>query len=108
MKSWNELITPEEKQRMSKYKRRETSHKASPSARILAELGTLYGWAAVRDALENNISPSLMLTLVKEGRHVHNIRLAEQYRMTFECITAAFSKNGDQRISRIIDQLGKE
>lgn len=93
---------------MSKYKRRETSHKASPSARILAELGTLYGWAAVRDALENNISPSLMLTLVKEGRHVHNIRLAEQYRMTFECITAAFSKNGDQRISRIIDQLGKE
>lgn len=108
MKSWDELITPEEKERMSKYKRRETTHKTPPSARILAELGTLYGWTAVQDALENNISPNLMLNLIKEGRHLHNIRLAEQYRLTFECLTSAFSKHGDQRISRIINDLGKE
>lgn len=108
MKSWDELITPQEKERMSKYKRTETVHKTAPSSRILAELGTLYGWEAVRDVLTNQISPNLMLNLVKEGHHVHNIRLAEQYRMTFECITAAFSKNGDQKISRIIDQLGKD
>ena len=108
MKSWDELITPEEKQRMSKYKRTETVYKTAPSSRILAELGILYGWPAVRDALENNISPNLMLNLVKEGRHLHQIRLAEQYRLTFECLTSAFSKHGDQHISRIIDQLGKE
>lgn len=108
MKSWDELITPEEKERMSKYKRKETTRKTSPSARILAELGTLYGWTAVRDALENNISPSLMLSLVKEGRHLHNIHLAEQYRLTFECLTSAFSKHGDQRISHIINDLGKD
>lgn len=108
MKSWDELITPEEKERMSKYKRKETTRKTSPSARILAELGTLYGWTAVRDALENNISPSLMLNLIKEGRHLHNIRLAEQYRLTFECFTSAFSKHGDQRISHIINNLGKD
>lgn len=108
MKSWDELITPEEKERMSKYKRKETTRKTSPSARILAELGTLYGWTAVRDALENNISPSLMLNLIKEGRHLHNIRLAEQYRLTFECLTSAFSKHGDQRISHIINDLGKD
>lgn len=108
MKSWDKLITPEERERMSKHKRKETTHKTSPSARILAEFGTLYGWEAVRDALENNISPSLMLNLVKEGRHLRQIRLAEQYRLTFECLTAAFTKHGDQKISRIIDQLGKE
>lgn len=108
MKSWDELITPEEKERMSKYKRKETTRKTSPSARLLAELGTLYGWTAVRDALENNISPSLMLNLIKEGRHLHNIRLAEQYRLTFECLTSAFSKHGDQRISHIINDLGKD
>ena len=108
MKSWNELITPEEKERMSKYKRKETTSKTSPSARILAELGTMYGWEAVRDTLENNISPSLMLNLVKEGRHLHNIHLAEQYRMSFECLTSAFSKHGDQKISRIVNDLGKD
>lgn len=108
MKSWDELITPEEKEQINKYKRKETTRKTSPSARILAELGTLYGWAAVQDALTNQISPTLMLDLVKEGRHLHNIRLAEQYRLTFECLTSAFSKHGDQHISRIIDQLGKE
>ncbi|UVM80023.1 MAG: hypothetical protein [Namikivirus ohi] len=108
MKSWDELITPEEKKRMSKYKRTETAYNTAPSSRILAELGILYGWPAVQDALTNQISPSLMLNLVKEGRHLHNIRLAEQYRLTFECLTNAFSKHGDQRISRIIDQLGKE
>ena len=108
MKSWDELITPEEKERMSKYKRKETTRKTPPSARILAELGILYGWTAVRDALENNISPNLMLNLIKEGRRLHNIRLAEQYRLTFECLTSAFSKHGDQRISRIINDLGKD
>lgn len=108
MKSWEELITPEEKERMNKYKRKETTRKAFPSARILAELGTLYGWTAVRDALENNISPSLMLNLIKEGRHLHNIHLAEQYRLTFECLASAFSKHGDQRISHIINDLGKD
>lgn len=108
MKSWDELITPEEKERMGKYKRKQTVHKTPASARILAELGTLYGWGAVRDALENNISPNLMLTLVKEGRRLRNIHLAEQYRLAFECLTSAFSKHGDQHISRIIDQLGKE
>ena len=108
MKSWDELITPEEQKRMSKYKRTEAAYKTAPSSRILAELGTLYGWSAVRDALTNQISPSLMLSLVKEGRHLRSIRLAEQYRCTFECLTSAFSKHGDQHISRIIDQLGKE
>lgn len=108
MKSWDELITPEERKRMSEYKRKETTHKTPPSAYLLAELGTLYGWSAVRDALTNQISPTLMLDLVKQGRHLHDIRLAEQYRLTFECLTSAFSRHGDQRISRIIDQLGKE
>lgn len=108
MKSWDELTTPEEKERMSKYKRKQTVHKTSTSARILAELGTLYGWEAVRDALENKISPSLMLNLIKEGRHLHNIHMAEQYRLTFECLTSAFSKHGDQKISRIINDLGKD
>lgn len=108
MKSWDEFITPEEKERMNKYKREETTHKTSPSARILAEFGILYGWTAIRDALENNISPSLMLNLIKEGHRLYNIRLAEQYRLTFECLTSAFSKHGDQRISRIISDLGKD
>lgn len=108
MKSWDELITPEEKERMSKYKRKETTRKTFPSSRILAEFGILYGWTAVRDALENNISPNLMLNLIKEGRRLSNIRLAEQYRLTFECLTSAFSKHGDQRITRIINDLGKD
>lgn len=93
---------------MSKYKRTETVYKATPSSRILAELGALYGWSAVQDALTNQISPNLMLNLVKEGRRLHNIRLAEQYRLTFECLTSAFSKHGDQKISRIINELGKD
>lgn len=108
MKSWDELTTPKEREQMSNYKRKETAHKTSPSSHLLAELGTTYGWEAIRDALENNISPTLMLNLIKEGRHLHNIRLAEQYRLTYECLTAAFSKHGDQKISRIINNLGKE
>lgn len=108
MKTWDELITPQERERMSEYKREETTHKTPPSSRILAELGTLYGWEAVRDALENNIPPNLMLDLIKQGRHLHNIHLAEQYHMLFECLTSAFTKHGDQKISRTINNLGKE
>lgn len=108
MKSWDSLLTPAEKQRMQKYKQQETKQHPTTSIRILAELGSLYGWEAIRDALENHIDPPLMLALIKEGRHLHQIHLAEQYRLTFECLTAAFTRHGDQKISRIINELGKE
>lgn len=108
MRSWDSLLTPAEKQRMQNYKRQETRQHASPSIRILAELGNLYGWEAIRDALENKLTPNLMLDLIKEGRRLHQTQLAEQYRLTFECLTAAFTKHGDQKISRIINELGKD
>lgn len=108
MRSWDSLLTPAEKQRMQTFKQKETRQHGSPSIRILAELGSLYGWKAIHDALENKLAPSLMLDLIKEGRHLHQIRLAEQYRLTFECFTAAFTKHGDQKISRIINDLGKD
>lgn len=108
MRSWNNLLTPAEKQRMQTYKQQETKQHTSPSIRILAELGDLYGWEAIHDALENKLTPNLMLNLIKEGRHLRQTHLAEQYRLTFECITAAFTKHGDQKISRIINELGKE
>ena len=108
MRSWDSLLTPAEKQRMQTYKQQKPKQHASPSIRILSELGSLYGWEAIHDALENKLTPSLMLDLIKEGRHLHQIWLAEQYRLTFECLTAAFTKHGDQKISRIINELGKD
>lgn len=108
MRSWDSLLTPNEKQRMQKYKQKEAKQHTSPSIRILTELGDLYGWEAIRDALENHIAPDLLLALIKEGRHQQQIHLAEQYRLTFECLTAAFTKHGDQKISRIINELGKD
>lgn len=108
MRSWDSLLTPTEKQRMQTYKQKEAKQHTTPSIRILAELGDLYGWEAIRDALENHIAPDLLLALIKEGRHIHKIRLTEQYKLTFECLTAAFTKHGDQKISRIITNLGKD
>mgnify|MGYP007001701259 FL=1 len=108
MRSWDSLLTPAEKQRMQTYKQQETKQHSPTSIRILAELGDLYGWEAIHDALENRLAPDLMIALIKEGRHHHQIHLAEQYRLTFECLTAAFTKHGDQKISRIINNLGKE
>lgn len=108
MRSWDSLLTPAERQRMQTYKRQETKQHSPTSIRILAELGDLYGWEAIHDALENRLAPDLMITLIKEGRHLRQIHLAEQYRLTFECLTAAFTKHGDQKISRIINELRKD
>lgn len=108
MQSWDSLTTPAEKQRMQTYKQQNTKQHTTPSIRILAELGTLYGWEAIHDTLTNKIDPTLMLNLIKEGRHQHQLHLAEQYQLTFECLTAAFTKHGDQKISRIINELRKE
>lgn len=108
MQSWDTLLTPAEKQRMQTYKQQKTKQHTNPSIRLLAELGNLYGWEAIHDTLENKLDPALMLNLIKEGRHQHQQHLAEQYKLTFECLTAAFTKHGDQKISRIITQLGKD
>ena len=87
MKSWDSLLTPAEREAMKNYKQKEAARKPLPSVHILAELGALYGWQAIRDVLENNVSPSLM---------------------TFDCIAAAFSKHGDRNINTIIKKLGKD
>ena len=108
MRTWDSLLTPAEKQRMQTYKQQETKRHTTTSIRLLAELGELYGWEAIHDTLENKLDPTLMLALIKEGRHQHQLHLAEQYRLTFECLTAAFTKHGDQKISRIITELGKD
>lgn len=108
MKSWDSLLTSAEREAMKSYKRKEAARKPLPSVHILAELGGLYGWQAIRDVLENNVSPSLMMKLLREGRRIRRRRLAEQYLMTFDCIAAAFSKNGDRRINAIIEKLGKD
>lgn len=108
MRSWNSLLTPAEKQRMQTYKQKETKQHTPPSIHLLAELGDLYGWEAIHDALENKLTPDLMISLIKEGRHLHRIHLAEQYQLTFECLTSAFTKHGDQKISHIITNLGKD
>lgn len=108
MKSWDSLLTPAEREAMKSYKQKETSRNRFASVYILAELGDLYGWQAIRDVLENNVSSSLMMNLLREGRRIRRRRLAEQYLMTFDCIAAAFSKHGDRRINAIIEKLGKD
>lgn len=108
MKSWDSLLTPAEREAMKSFRQKEAARKPLPSVRILAELGDLYGWQAIRDVLENNVSPSLMMNLIREGRRIRRRRLAEQYLMTFDCIAAAFSKHGDRRINAIIKKLGKD
>lgn len=108
MKSWDSLLTPAEREGMSKFKKLEAARKPLPSVRILAELGDLYGWQAIRDVLENNVAPDLMMKLLKEGRRVQRLKLADQYRMTFDSIAAVFTKHGDRKINAIIEQLRKD
>ena len=105
MKSWDSLLTPAEREAMKDYKHKEASR---PSVNILAELGDVYGWQAIRDVLENKVDPDLMMRLLREGRRIRRRRLAEQYQMTFNCIASAFSKHGDQRITSIINNLMKD
>lgn len=108
MKSWDSLLTPAEREKMRKFKKQEAERKPLPSVRILAELGDMYGWQAIRDVLENNVAPDLMMKLLKEGRRVQRLKLADQYRVTFDCIAAAFMKHGDRKITSIINNLGKD
>ena len=79
MKSWDSLLTPAEREAMKNYKQKEAARKPLPSVHILAELGCLYGWQAIRDVLENNVDSSLMMSLLREGRRIRRRRLAEQY-----------------------------
>jgi hypothetical protein len=108
MRSWDSLLTPAEREKMRKFKRQEQAHRQLPSVRILAELGDVYGWQAIRDVLENKVDSDLMMRLLRESRNIRRKHLADQYRMTFECVAAAFSKCGDRKINAIIEKLGKD
>lgn len=108
MKSWDSLLTPAERDKMRKFKKQEAERRPLPSVRILAELGDMYGWQAIRDVLENKVDPDLMMRLLRESRNIRRKHLADQYRMMFESIAAAFTKHGDRKINAIIEKLGKD
>lgn len=108
MRSWDGLLTPAEQEKMRRFRQREQACRPLPSVRILAELGDVYGWQAIRDVLENKVDPDLMMRLLRESRNVRRKRLADQYRMMFESIAAAFTKHGDRKINAIIEKLGKD
>ena len=108
MKSWDSLLTPAEREKMRKFKKQEAERKPLPSVRILAELGDVYGWQAIRDVLENKVDPDLMMRLLRESRNIRRRNLADQYRMMFDSIAAAFTKHGDRKINAIIEKLGKD
>lgn len=108
MKSWDSLLTPAEREKMRKFKKQEAERKPLPSIRILAELGDMYGWQAIRDVLENKVDPDLMMRLLRESRKVRREHLADQYRAMFESIAAAFTKHGDRKINAIIEKLRKD
>lgn len=108
MKSWDSLLTPAEREKIQKFKQQEQSRRPLPSVRILAELGEMYGWQAIRDVLENKVDSDLMMRLLRESRNVRRRHLADQYRMMFESIAAAFTKHGDRKINAIIEKLGKD
>lgn len=108
MRSWDSLLTPAEREKMRKFKKQEAERKPLTSVRILAELGDMYGWQAIRDVLENKVDPDLMMRLLRESRNVRRKHLADQYRMMFESIAAAFTKHGDRKINAIIEKLGKD
>lgn len=108
MRSWDSLLTPAEREKMRKFKKQEAERKPLPSVRILAELGDMYGWQAIRDVLENKVDSDLMMRLLRESRNVRRKHLADQYCMMFESIAAAFTKHGDRKINAIIEKLGKD
>ena len=108
MKTWDSLLTPAEREKMRKFKQQEQSRRPLPSVHILAELGEMYGWQAIRDVLENKVDPDLMMRLLRESRNIRRKHLADQYRMMFESIAAAFTKHGDRKINAIIEKLGKD
>lgn len=108
MKSWDSLLTPAEREKMRKFRQQEQARRPLPSVRILAELGDVYGWQAIRDVLENKVDPDLMMRLLRESRNLRRKHLADQYRMMFESIAAAFTKHGDRKINAIIEKLGKD
>lgn len=108
MKSWDSLLTPAEREKMRKFKQQEAERKPLPSVLILAELGDMYGWQAIRDVLENKVDPDLMMRLLRESRNLRRKHLADQYRMTFETIAAVFTNHGDRKINAIIEKLGKD
>ena len=108
MRSWDSLLTPAEREKMRKFRQQEQSRRPLPSVRILAELGDVYGWQAIRDVLENKVDPDLMMRLLRESRNIRRRNLADQYRMLLHGIAAASTKPGDRKINAIIEKLGKD
>lgn len=108
MRSWDDLLTDEEREKLGRFKARREATRLPASAMMLAELGDFFGWGAVHDALTGVLDARTIMLMVRAGRRLHNRRRAEQVGDVFNAVACAQMKNGDRKLQQVINKLTRE
>lgn len=104
--SWASELTPEERRKFDAWKRKNTRPSIS-YADLLAEFGFYYGWDAIRDVLNDDVSASLFFDLLEAGRRFHQRTLTQM--MVDECNAngAIQSKKAMRQFQRMVKERNR-
>lgn len=96
-----DLLTDEEKKEIKaryqeRIKRRQNSSKSkiTPEIYLIAKFGIYFGWEAVRDVLNDNISLEMMFAFIEGAEKIYYSQLCENTRGTFVAQSSSMAKNG--------------
>lgn len=93
-----DMMRPEDREKVvTRFKARiannGTENKVSNEVYLLAEFGMMFGWEAVRDVRNDEITFEEMFALIEAGRKVEKKRIKDNGRVSSTAISTAFSKS---------------
>lgn len=98
--SWADELTPEERERYDAW--REQHSPTASYADMLAEFGFYYGWDAIKDVLEDNLSARLFMDLLTSGRKFYQSHMLNQMLDTYNAQAATQSKKAFRKFQQLV------
>lgn len=102
-------FTPEQLEKLKAMRKAESGSKASAFFRdhelLLAEFGKYYGWAAVRDVMEDRVSTDSFIALLNAGRSLALRDRIARVNDVYVACGAAQAKKGDKILQKYVKQL---
>lgn len=106
MSNWADELTDADRERVRRFKgRRRAAASEDSTLEAISLLGRLYGWEAIRDAVNGEIDGGLMTRLIGEGQRLERARRAERTADVFQAVRCALSDKGSEQVKEYINQI---
>ena len=107
MARWADELTTRERGELGEWNKRKTAHSSASVDSMLTEFGHYFGWEGVMSAIRGEITASMFLRLLREGRRQERFRSAILLSDMRTGVVTGLSKKGRTELQKVVKERTK-